>query len=121
MVEPLENLRNTLKGLKAAILIEDRNIILSQFDNTQTELLSNLIQYLPLVAEEKSSFKRIVIEVKKGTFLVFYHENWLLGILTDVEINFPLLKRLVEKTLTHIEHLEEKEVDEIEKRVKNFL
>jgi len=113
---------NTLKGLKAAILIGDRKVILSQFDNTKTKQLSNLIQHLPLVAEEKNSFKRIVIEAKKGKFLVFYHENWLLGILTDVEINFPLLKHLAEKTLTHLEYLEEKvEVDEIEKRVRNFL
>lgn len=121
MLEKLEKLTTRFRGLRAAILLKDRKVILSQFDTVKTERLSDLIHCLWVATEERDNFERVVIETKSGKFFVFCHKNCFLGVLSEEEINIPLLKYSVTKTLEYLETEKVKEVDEIERRVKSFL
>ena len=126
MPEGIENLKYMFRGVKAAILVEDKDVVVSEFDDMKTKQLSALIYHLLAACKEKSTFKRVVIETENEKFYVFYHKDFFLGVLCEAEINFPLLKHLVKKALRFIEaqkgeeNPEETGADDIEERAKSF-
>jgi hypothetical protein len=120
MTEELENLKNTFKDLKAVIIIEDRKIVLSEFDQAKSSRLLHIVCYMLAAIKEKSEFERILIEAENGSFCGFYQENRFLGFFSREKVNFPLLKFMVRKTFAFTEPEIQEEVDTIEERVRKF-
>ncbi len=120
----IEDLKYIFRGMKAAILVEDRDVVISEFDRMKTKELSDLIYYLLAACKERSDFKRVIIETKNEKFYVFYHNDLFLGVLCEAEINFPLLKRLVKKAFKVLvakkEGNEAKGTDDIDERARKF-
>lgn len=128
MPEGIENLKYMFRGVKAVILVEDKEVVVSEFDDMKTKRLSTLVYLLLAACKEKSTFKRVIIETENEKFYVFYRKDFFLGALCDAEINFPLLKHLVKKALKFVEAQrveggkpEEKRASNVEDRAKSFL
>ncbi|MFQ5892654.1 MAG: hypothetical protein ACE5HW_07660, partial [Candidatus Methanofastidiosia archaeon] len=122
MSNSIETLRSGVKGLKALFLIEEGEIKFSDFDENLTGKLKTLFSYLIEVLKEKKrfrKFRKMWFESEDGNFFLFVHENILLGISAEKELNVPLLELLVGKlfVLHEVEVRPEKESD-IEKRTK---
>jgi len=110
MSKNVRNLKSKIKGIKAVILIKDREIVLSEFDDAKAERLSQSMHYLINDIKEIHDVEGMMIAAEHGKFFIFNRENSFLGILSEAETNFPFLKLLVRKVLP----LEEKEEFETE-------
>lgn len=110
MSTEIDNLKSRIKGIKAVILIKDREIVISEFDDAKAEKLRYSMHYLVNDIKEIHDFEGMMIEAKNGKFFIFNRENFFLGVLSEVETNFPFLKLLVRKVLP----LHEKAEGEIE-------
>lgn len=95
----IEDVRSQIKGIKAVILTEDEEIVLSEFDDVRTKQLSYSLNCLVDDIKETHDFEGMMIAAKNGKFFIFNHGNFLLGVLSDKDTNFTLLKLLVRKAL----------------------
>lgn len=111
MPTEIENLKYKIKGIRALILIKDREIVFSEFDDARTERLLHSIFFLIGDIKEIHDFKGMMIEAKYGKFFIFNRKNHFLGVLSDIETNFPFLKLLVRKVLSTNKKNEKKEAE----------
>lgn len=53
MPEGIKNLKYMFRDVKAAILVEDKDVVVSEFDDMKTEQISALIYHLQAACKEK--------------------------------------------------------------------
>jgi hypothetical protein len=108
MSTEIENLKHKIRGVKGMILLLGREVVVTEFDNAETTRLSNILYYFIDFVKEFHDFEGIRILAENGSFFVFNCRDTSLGVLSEAEINFPLLKFFVRKALPYVKLKNEK-------------
>lgn len=95
MPEEIEDLKGKIKDIKAVILIRERDIIFSEFDEQKAKYISNAMYCLVTDIKETHEFEAMMVAAEKGKFFIFSHKDFSLGISSGVKTNFAFLKFLV--------------------------
>ncbi|MBU7031504.1 MAG: hypothetical protein HXS53_03135 [Theionarchaea archaeon] len=72
---------------------------MTEFDNVETTHLSNIIYHFIDFIREFHDFEEMRILAENGSFFTFTYRDTSLGVLSEAEINFPLLQFFVKKAL----------------------
>ncbi|KYK35523.1 MAG: hypothetical protein HXS46_01195 [Theionarchaea archaeon] len=121
MSTEIEDVRSQIKGIKAVILTEDEEIVLSEFDDVRAKQLSYSLNCLVDAIKETHDFEGMMIAAKNGKFFIFNHGDFLLGVLSDEDTNFTLLKLLVRKAFPLQEQEESEDKTSPEEELPFFL
>jgi hypothetical protein len=108
MSTEIENLKHKIRGVHGIILLLGREVVVTEFDNAETTHLTNIFYYFIDSMKGFHDFEEMRILAENGSFLVFNCRDTSLGVLSDAEINFPLLKFFVKKALPHVKLKHEK-------------
>jgi len=108
MPTEIENLKHKIRGVKGMILLLGREVAVTEFDNGETTHLSNILYYFIDFVKEFHDFEGMKILAENGSFFVFSCRDTSLGVLSEAEINFPLLKFFVKKALPYVKLKNEK-------------
>lgn len=99
MSTEIENLRLKIRGVKGIILLLGREVAVTEFDDVETIHLSNIIYHFIDFIREFHDFEEMRILAENGSFFTFAYGDTSLGVLSEAEINFPLLQFFVKKAL----------------------
>ncbi len=95
MPEEIDNLKDKIKDIKSVLLVKERDVIFSEFNEKRTKYLSNAMYCLVSDIKETHDFEAMMVAAEKGKFFIFSHKDFSLGISSGVETNFAFLKFLV--------------------------
>lgn len=95
MPEEIDNIKDKIKDIKAVMLLQERDIIFSEFDEQKAKYISNAIYCLVTDIKETHDFEAMMVAAEKGKFFIFSHKEFFLGISSGVKTNFAFLKFLV--------------------------
>lgn len=100
MPEEIDDLKEKIKDIKSVLLIKERDIIFSEFDESRTKYLSNAMHCLVTDIKEIHDFEAMMVAAQNGRFFIFNHEDFSLGVSSGVDTNFAFLKFLVRKAFS---------------------
>lgn len=97
-------LRENVRGIKGVFLTKDGNVLdLDLEDQEDVKYLSNSISYLfDTMYDREKDIRRIEI-VASNRFFIFYHSQYILGVVASSDINVPLLKVVAGRMLENVE------------------
>jgi len=120
----IDLLKKNVNGVEKSFLIKDGKIMECDFDQEKLNFISKSIQFLAeSFIESKRDLQKITI-VADSRCIIFFHDEYVLGIVAVKETNFPLLNMVSHKILYTIDLSPEKTeevIDEVLQRMEAFI
>jgi hypothetical protein len=117
-------LKKNVNGVEKSFLMKKEEIIESDFEEETLYFLSKSIPFLiESCAESNKDLLKVFITADKY-FFIFFHKEYILGVVASREANIPLLEMISKKLLFNVEETPEKTeeaVDEVLQKMKSFL
>lgn len=97
-------LRKNVRGIKGVFLTKDGDILDVDVEiGEDVKYLSKSISYLlEVICDKKGDVRKLSI-VGNDRFFIFFHESYVLGVITSADINVPLLNVVAGRLLEHVE------------------
>lgn len=120
----IDLLKKNVSGVKKSFLLKKEEIMEHDMEEEALYFLSKSIPFLiESCLESNKDLKKIFIHADDH-FLIYFHEEYVLGIVASKETNLPLLELMSRKLLLTVEEAPEKveeAVDEVLQKMKTFL
>lgn len=107
----IDLLKKKVSGVERSFLIKDGKILERDFEEETLQYLFRILSFLiESFVESNKDLRRISIHAESRC-MIFFYDNYILGVVASKSTNFPLLKMVSNKLLLTIEMApEEKEV-----------
>ncbi|MFQ6089462.1 MAG: hypothetical protein ACE5K0_11265 [Candidatus Methanofastidiosia archaeon] len=108
-MESIEKLKKTVYGLEGIFLLQDKEVVSSDFLEEEIKITLKSLSYLIDIVRENRDVKKLFVAASDRKLFVYIKNNIFLGIVCKPETNVPLLNIVSNKILEEIEVLPKEE------------
>lgn len=120
----IDLIKKNVNGVEGSFLIKSGEVLECEFDGETLHFISRSIHFMiESFTENKKELKKMSI-VADTYCLIYFHDEYVLGIVTSKKTNFPLLEMVSNKLLHTIDVFPEKAeeiIDEVLERMGDFI
>ena len=97
-------LRKNVRGIKGVFLTKEGDVLDVDVElDKDVKYLSKSISYLiEVICDKKGDVRKLSI-VGNDRFFIFFHDLYVLGVVTSPDVNVPLLNVVAGRMLEHVE------------------
>lgn len=112
-------LRKNVRGIKGVFLIKEGEVLdVDVQPNKDVKYLSKSISYLiDVIRDKKGDVKKLSI-IGNDRFFIYFHDTYVLGVISETDINVPLLNVVAGRMLEHVE-VSKEQMEKIVKEAKD--